>query len=261
MSADVRADALNSALKRQSFTFREARGLHQAGRLTTRGLETIVEASFLTTYASFESFLEELFYDCLLGTSGLPDSSALVDLADRDKAQAILTLNRPFVKWLPWNEGVARLAPLLLHEGGPFDRMARSTIEKSMLDEARLLRNAVAHDSGSAKAAVTARLATLPPRRKSVAWYLMSTPSAGMTRFEGHVVNIGAVARCLTASDVASAHRVLIDERPYLSGESAPRGTYRCERANHHHRVTRKNESLPACSACRAPKSKWQRQW
>ncbi|MFL2001571.1 hypothetical protein [Microbacterium sp. A1-JK] len=262
MPAERIAKSLSTELQRQSYTFKEARLLHRNGKLTSRGLHTVVEATFLSSYASFEAFVEDLFYDCVLGTSGLPDSVPIADLQNRELAESILTLNRPFVKWLPWDVGVGSLASILLQESGPFARMARSVTEKGQLDEARLLRNAIAHNSGAAKMAVRDRISQLPARRRTVGWYLLASPMAGVTRYETHLANLEAISKCVTALSVVDGHKVLVDERPYASGQAAPRGSYLCERSNHPHRIIRSHQILPICGLCHnAQKSRWSPAW
>lgn len=260
MNAEAAYEILRRDLAAQTHSFNEARRLFDRGGLTRRIRRVVVEASFLGAYSSFEAFIEELLYSVLLGNSGLPDAVELVQFRDRQTAERVLTMNVQFLRLLPWKEGIARTSDRLMDGRGPFGRMDRSVTEVKLLEEARRLRNAVAHRSESAKANAGDLLRDMPPRRRTVADFL-SVTSSGRSVFELHMDNFRAVGACLTAPTVAAGHGLLLDERPYTDREVVPRGTYKCEIGSHKRVVRRVSEELGTCSECGRGRSLWLRVW
>jgi hypothetical protein len=253
-------ESLERSLKSHRHAYAEASRLRAAGSVTQRTHRTIIEATFLASYSAFESFVEELYFQSLLGTSGLPDAVAKAAFADRATAEQILLGDRDFLKWLPWRSGVETLAARTLVRAGPFARLARADYERQVLEESRVLRNGVAHESGAAKARLNALVGHLPPRQRNVASYLTSTRQK-VTRFDTHLDNFTAIGRALTAQDLSSAHAFLLPERPYKVDEVGEKGVYLCVRQSHVHRVSTVKQKLPACHACGSGTTQWRRKW
>lgn len=260
MNAAEANEKLHRELKVHAHTFNEAQRLFDRQIVTRRTRRVVVEASFLGAYSTFEAFLEEMLYSVLMGESGLSDGVSTASFRDRKAAEQVLTMNTPFLRYLPWKEGVAKTAAKLMVDRGPFGRMDRSVSEVKLLEDARKLRNAVAHRSESAASGARELLNKMPAGRRTVADYLCGTV-AGRSSFELHIQNFRAVAACISAQDVASGHRLLLDERPYRPQDDAPRGNYRCELGSHQRVVSRAFEALGNCAKCRGGKTLWHRIW
>lgn len=260
MTAEQSRRLLEANVKRQRHAFGEAQRLRSANLITQRAFRTIVEASFLASYSAFESFVEDLFFRALLGTSGIVGVSPRVTFLSRDDAERLIVGDRDFIKWLPLKSGVEALSARVLRDGVPFERLARADSERSKLEEARKLRNGVAHESGKARKDLESIVAKMPPGHRTVAGYLNSTVQRAK-RFEVHMDNFEAVGRCLTATDARMAHSYLLPERPYEVGDIAPRGRYECLRMGHTFVVRPTREKLAECAVCSTPKTKWRRQW
>jgi len=260
VSAEKSFRSLQSNIRRQRYAFSEAERLRANAQLTQRGFRTIVEASFIASYAAFESFVEDLFFRALLGVSGIDDVQPRVTFKNRQDAERVLTGGRDYITWLPWKQNVQALSSRVLEDGLPFDRLSRADAEKGQLEEARRLRNGVAHDSGKAHQEVLKVIGTMPPKQRNVAAYL-ATSVQSVKRFDRHMDNFEVIARCLTASDSQTAHSYLLPERPYGEGDLAPRGRYECVRMGHVLKVTRVQDQLQKCKLCGSSQTQWRRMW
>lgn len=260
---DVRS-TLDRRLTRLDHTVAEAAQLRRRGVLTRRSANVVLESSFSSAYAAFESFLEDLFFSVVTGHSDIQGAAGVVTFSNRALAERVLVASGDYLKWLPWSDGAKKVASRYLVDGVPFDRLSRAQEERSALEEARLLRNAVAHTSGRAIKDVRTLIEQMPPRERTVAGYLASTDQ-GVTQYAAHMSNFRAVSSALVESTEAQAAGHLLPPAPYGKGDAAPAGTYVCATCRFRHRSRRKSSVLPECSQCRARSGrqviKWQRVW
>jgi hypothetical protein len=255
---------LEARLQRLRETQNEAERLHRRAQLTQRSLHAIVESTFASSYAAFEQFLEDLFFAALLGDTPNPSVAGRVGFASREDAESIVPEPGKFMRWLPWAEGIRTHSQRFLVEAAPFSRLDRHTQEHELLEEARRLRNAVAHASANATEKVKPFVDSMPPRKRTVANYLLSS-SQGASRHAVLTDNFRSIARCLLAADDRSAQQFVSPERPYSTNEQVPVGTFRCVTCNSKWSSTKRIRKAPVCPSCQvtrnAQKSNWVRSW
>jgi len=265
--ADLAAAAANNLerrLKTLRFTLAEAARLRRRGLLTQRSLDTISTSTFNDSYAAFELFLEDVFFSSLLGQTSVFGAAGLATFASRAQAEQILIEPGRFLRWLPWDIGVKVSAERMLVDGLPFSRLERHDAEKELLEEARVLRNAIAHAGVSATSKASKYTRAMPAGRRHIAGYLQQQIQ-GQTRQEILVDNFRSIGRSLIEPTAVAAQAYLSPERPYESGSQPGLGTFRCTRCQNRQVVRAKAGKLPFCLACRASgirqKSQWRRVW
>ena len=135
-------------------------------RITKKRLEAIAELVFLRGVLAWEIFLEESFVLYLLGRTPprgrtpkrftFPPSKELAE-------EWVIPEGRPYAAWDA--VAVSTRAERFFRNGRPFTAALRGS--QSVLDEMRIIRNAIAHKSKSARLKfenlVRTRLGTLPP--------------------------------------------------------------------------------------------------
>lgn len=255
------ASRLESRISRTKHTLTEASTLRARGQLTQRSLDAIAESSFASSYAAFEQFIEDIFFASLLGDTAVQGAVGIVKFADRAQAELIIIDRGKYLTWLPWDRGIQINAARYLVDGLPFSRIERHDDERALLEESRLLRNAIAHASSSAMKSVHRFTSSMPVRRRTVAGYLQAS-SQGATRADVLMNNFRAVASALTRPTTVEAKKFLSPERPYSTGDTPGQGLFLCLRCRMRHVVRGTRSALPGCSQCNGNrKAAWQRQW
>jgi hypothetical protein len=127
--------------------------------------ESMIEIAFLHAYLAWEVFLEESFVLYLLGKRA-PRGAAPQRFTfppGRREAKEWVREGRTFAKWDAGS--VCNRAQRFFRSGGPFTAVLRG--DQHGLDEARTIRNAVAHESDEArekfKTLVRDKLGIVPP--------------------------------------------------------------------------------------------------
>lgn len=229
--------------------------------MTVGSLDALFESALLSLYTAFETFLEDLFFSVLLGQSGVPGTAGLVTFSDRQQADMVLRGGRrDYLTWLPWADGVRGLAERLLMDGHPFNRLDRHDDELDVLEEMRLLRNAIAHEGSSAQNKITHLTGPMRARRRHPAGVLQDVQQ-GTLRLSVYSDEVRKIAAALTMTDDVSARNSLSPEKPYSAGAKPGLGTYECTRCRSHHVMRRKSDPLPNCQTCRRAHTKGFRGW
>ncbi|WP_143055106.1 zinc ribbon domain-containing protein [Nocardioides luteus] len=256
---DCRKSLDNRAVRLERLV-KEGEALHAKGQLTLRNLDALRESALLDLYTSFELFLEDLFFAVLLGSSGISDSGGVVNFSDREQAEEILTGGNQYLIWLPFDKngkGVLPLAKRLLKDGRPFTRIERHKDELDTLEELRIVRNAIAHRSSSARAALEPFVTHLRQRRRTAAG-LLEQVRQGQSQYESYSATVRQIGVALASAEDALARKFLSPERPYAPKANAPTGRYRCTRCAKRHQIRAKTAALPACPVCRKGRAKGQ---
>lgn len=128
----------------------------------------MIELSFLRAFLAWEGFLEESCVLYMLGQRPLR-GRALVRYVlppNRRMAQALAADGRDYARWDGPTE-VASRAERFFRDGRPYASVLRGV--QHTLNDAKTVRNAVAHDSENARqkfeGLVRRELASVPPRR------------------------------------------------------------------------------------------------
>lgn len=222
-------------------------------------VDAIYEAAYLNLYSSFESFVEDLFYSVLLGESGIPHASPIVQFRNRAEAFEVLRGGREFVTWLPWDNNVRNLASTTLLNAEPFSRIDHHKSELSELDRIRIIRNSIAHDSGASKYKAK-KWTNLPsPRRRHAAGYLQ-TVSSGKTNFELDVDFLVNLSGVLIEPDRLKAKARLAQLDAFRPGQQPGPGKFKCLECGVETKVGSFDTKLKVCPTRRRhnKKSYWE---
>lgn len=111
-------------------------------------IDLLYESTFLAAVAEFEATLEEMLVEAVCGPRPRQSGRyALLKPKSRLAFRTIMLHNRAFNEMLPYARTLD-LAALYLNERGPF--AALSPTDRQTIHESVLIRNAIAHRSGSA---------------------------------------------------------------------------------------------------------------
>lgn len=213
-------------------------------------LDHLFESTFLSAVTEFEAFLETLFYDCVLDTSAIQDVHPRATFESRTHAEATVTrlARQPFVSWNRYDE-VQDRAELLLLGARPFSRLDHRPVELTLLREARLIRNAIAHRSGEARDAFLTKvsLPPLPPTRRHPAGFLQALNGAVSTHAR-FCAGLRSIAKALSAATASAARTFLQSEAEHAAGSKPGLGSYRCVQCGLRLRLYSPSRPLPLCT-------------
>ncbi len=194
--------------------------------LSSSSRDSVVELVHLRAISLMEAFVEDLFFELVLGSAGVPSVAPVLAFPTADAARSILVAPGRFPTWLDFDETRVRADPLM--SANPYSRLRYRTVEKKLLDESTIVRNAIAHDSGTAKV----KFDTLAKERAYVtrrpADYLLSQrggQAEGTLALRGMVL----IANALTADSDADAQAFLNPTRSFTSTERPDAGRFECE--------------------------------
>lgn len=210
-------------------------------------VDAIHEAAYLNLYSSFESFVEDLFYSVLLGGSGIPSAVPIVHFRNRAEAFEVLRGGRDFVTWLPWESNIRNLADTTLLNAEPFSRIDHHRYDLHELDRIRIIRNSIAHDSGSSKEKAKKWTALPGARRRHAAGYLQ-TASSGRTNFDSDVNFLINLSGVLIEPDRMKAKSRLSPLDGFKPGQRPGPGKYRCVECGAETKVGSFGTKLKVCS-------------
>ncbi len=155
------------------------------GRLIKREAERAYAGAFLEFYANVERAIESLFLGLLRGRLKSSDSSVrpLIKVNSDAVARAILSSDRPFVDWLPYDNYTLSRARAFFSGGKPFSMLGSS--DKSAFKDAAVVRNALAHQSSAAMGRFRKRLVesrNIPRDQRRPGPYLRGMHTIGQSR-------------------------------------------------------------------------------
>lgn len=178
-------DSLHSHAQSLDRFLQRMEGLSQERRLPQRDVTLAYGGAFLSFYVRLEGSIEELFMGILMRRVTVSSSRVrpLVEISSEVVARDVVRAGRPHVAWLPYDHTKAR-AHAFLSGGRPFASLSATDIQA--LENARIIRNAVAH-AGSSAADQFKRQFTagkpLPPAQLTPPGYLRGIHAPGQTRF------------------------------------------------------------------------------
>jgi len=157
-----------------------------SGSMTRREAERVYEGLFMRAITTLEAFLEELFFQVVLGESGHSKSRAFPRA--KFKSRAVLSefvlAGRDYVDWLPYRAMEDRAA-VYLRKGRPFTELSGG--QKSQIKQWHVTRNAIAHPGRYAREQFRRKVIlgmTLLPHEKTPAGFLRSKLQPNLRRFE-----------------------------------------------------------------------------
>ena len=148
---------------------------------TRAEIEKTYAGNLLLFYAFLERSLERLFVGLLCNgfISGHSNIRPLVQVKSYKVAHSIIRGSRPYADWLPYQHTQER-AKAFFSSGKPF-----TTLEPNQFEDLRIIRNAIAHQSSSAKNRFETRIIgdrPLPPEQRRPAGYLRGNHTIGQSR-------------------------------------------------------------------------------
>ena len=252
------AAQLYAALERRVNGLRQVRQSGEraltAAVLRDRELNHLYESTFLNLVASFDAFQEELFYSSILGHSKIVTVRSIVPFRSRAEATRFVEASErgPFLTWSRVGDSIER-AKRFLVGGRPFSRFERRDRDANIHKTAVVVRNAIAHRSGSA----WEKFLRLPMpghhgASRRPATFLRQVVGA-RTQHENLCDEILRLAKVLSASTDAQARKYLLAERTYRSGETVNGGSFRCVGCGTLAPIVVGRHDLPRCGTCGVP--------
>lgn len=243
----------------------EASRLHGRGQMTLGSADSIYESALLNLVTAFEVFLEELFYSVLLNASQMPDAGGAVTFRDRVHAEEVLLGGRQYLDWMPFDLHTIPRGKRLLIES-PFSRLERHPDERAFLRELIVVRNAIAHESGTARTKFQSLTTGLRPRRRTPAGLLQDVRQ-GSSVLSDYSTQLRVIVKALAAPTARDSKRLLSPENPYEQGAAAGKGRFQCVTCGAVTVMSANRSTLPACAVCtpiavsRIRKTRWRRQY
>jgi hypothetical protein len=144
--------------------------------INTKRRDSLTELAFFRVFSAWEAFLEESFILYMLGQKA-PKGRKIHRYGfppNEDAAYEWVNEGRPYAKWTP--DDIKPRAKRLFRDGKPFSQAI--TNHHNLLFQVKTVRNAIAHDSASARdkfeEMVRNELRTLPPNT-TVGSFLLTT--------------------------------------------------------------------------------------
>lgn len=233
-ASDVTASFLSRTVRLKS-TLQDAGNAFQSRHLHVDSYHSVVELGHLQLVALFETFLEGLFYECMLGRSGIADVNEKISLDVPSDVDLIVysegRKKQKYLSWLPYDETLDR-ANAYLERGQPFSRLKYRTAELTTLKEALTVRNAVAHTSGHAGELFKQLAEEKRYTSRRPADYLVSTRS-GTDEASLFISYFEIIAQALAETSETTANAKLTPERPFRHTDKPPSGQYECVECRH----------------------------
>lgn len=252
MSATDLTDRFRAEVADLRSTAEDAATAFNGAHLTLASYQSVVELVHLQLIGRFEAFVEDLFFACALGESGLPDGAPVVALGSREHVELMVYSDgrrrEKYLTWLPFTDTIAR-AESYLQGGEPFVRLKYRPTELSQLAAATTVRNAIAHNSphSAAELSKLAQSRSYPCARP--ADYLLSL-RGGASEGQLFLAQLQLIADAITATDAATADSMLDPERTFSAdARSSPPGDYECTICGGR-RTGHTGGKLGACETC-----------
>jgi hypothetical protein len=174
-------------MRAQELFLRRIVAAHRAGHILTIDVERAFASACIYCAIACERALEKLFLGLLVGTlkSSLRTVKPLITINSHRVAAAIIRGERRYVDWLPYENQTLKRAEAFFSSGRPFSSL--SAPGKTALEDLRVIRNALAHESPSALRTFENRLTrgkNLPPNQTRPAGYLRGNHHGTLTRLD-----------------------------------------------------------------------------
>lgn len=174
--------------------------------ISVKRRDSLVELAFLRAFLAWETFLEQSFILYLSGQSpprGRSPRRYAFPPNQRVAMDWLIPEGREYAQWtVPMH--VSGRAERFFQAGRPFTPVLRQN--QNALDEARLIRNAIAHESAAARARfetiVRTKLGTLPPKFTVGGFLGMIMPASAppVSFLEFYLIRIEFVAEQIVPS-------------------------------------------------------------
>lgn len=183
------AETVAQSLRRQAMALNRyltrIEALHSAKAIPKADLKYAYAGAFVTFYTATESSVEDLFLGLLMGRISPPRASIrpLVSIDSEVVARKVLRGERAFVDWLPYDRTTRKRAKAFFSRGRPFSSLGKA--HRKSLERAAIIRNAIAHRSGSSQRLFITEFVEgkpLPPAERRPTGYLRGFHAPGQRR-------------------------------------------------------------------------------
>ena len=186
-AASAIASDLTSRVRGQELFLRRIAAAHTAGHISGVDVDRAFAGAFMYCAIACERALEKLFIGLLVGelTSSVRAVKPLITVRSHQVATRIIRAERRYVDWLPYDNQTLKRAEAFFASGKPFSLL--SSTGRDALEDMRVIRNALAHDSSSALRTFERRLTvgkSLPPSQTRPAPYLRGAHHGSLTRMD-----------------------------------------------------------------------------
>ncbi|MGE3796012.1 MAG: hypothetical protein AB7I38_19095 [Dehalococcoidia bacterium] len=235
-------------------TLYDAEAAFKGKHLRLGSYHSVVELAHLQAVSLFEAFIEDLFFECMLGTSGLRDVQSHLPLATRaDVELAIFAEGRrrqKYLSWLPYDDTLERAGAYLVG-AQPFARLQYRLTEIHAIRDAVIIRNAVAHSSGHALSQLLELARSRSYQISRPADFLLSTRGGPSEALIG-LSMLELIAMGLADPSEAAADARLNPEREFDPRGKVPAGNFKCASCGHLKRAAY-GDRLGNCASCSQP--------
>lgn len=177
--------------------------LHAADVVVSRDVDSVYEGLYVRSLTVFEAFIEDLFFDIMLGRVAYPARRGVapkVRVGTAGGLYAVLKPGRSHLDWLPYHHTQDR-ARVFLRQGRPFCELDAQTVET--MRRWTVVRNRIAHDSREAEASFKKHILNeypLPARRRNPVGFLRQVVQVApdTSRFEVVLGEMAMIARDLS---------------------------------------------------------------
>lgn len=212
--------------------------------LSIAELELATEAALLSLHTSFETFIRELYLECVAGSAGIAGVRSRLRASTSGDAQELITGERQFVEWLPVAKTMDR-ALVHLRGGQPFVRVWGRDQVLRHLDLMHDVRNRVAHSGEQALRTYEKRVSRGDAAFDRPARWLLHA-AAAKTNIELIADATIAASTDLSSNDRTPSH---LGPASVNDGQRAAPGTYRC-RSCRRIQYVREWIQIEPCSHC-----------
>lgn len=251
MAAIVLRETFHQEANELQTVLRDAGSVRARSPLAASTRDSVVELVHLRIMALFETFVEDLFYDCLAGSSGLPEVVPKVSAQDPELLRDIVSSDGKFIALSRFSDLSKRSSMLMV--ASPFSRLDYRVQDRSALNEWIIVRNAVAHSSGPARQ----KFSELADRKR----YPATRPADYLSSLLGNeregevaIARLRALSTALTSPSEVDADPHLLPQRDFSEKESPRSGMYLCKTCGQSKALS-DGEKLGPCAQCGIPEA------
>lgn len=223
----------------------------RAATITNSTLHCVIELCALRAYSILEEFLQQLFYDAMLGDQQQVGAQPRFTVRNEPELELLLfntgSRREKYLDWLPYSASESR-AEAYLEDGVPFSRLKYRQVELRAISELATVRNAIAHPSDYA----AKKFQELVNHKHYVAnvpaEYLLNVRSGDIEMLHT-LARLNTIVEGLTAGSDQMANSVLEPENSFEPNKNAPKGEYACTRCDARQVLTTQSMLQP-CSNC-----------
>jgi hypothetical protein len=197
--ATVLADNFISHLNYIELTRSRMEDLYSKNIIVRRDIEHIYSGMYLEAFGSFESFIERLFVNLMLGRYRTVSQRTIprFKINSEMMASEIIMQHKKYVNWIPYDATEER-AKIFFRNNNVFSSLIDS--DKDTIKKAFYIRNAIAHKSKQASEKFIKHVIgniPLTPRDSTPSGFLRTVwqISPSQTRYEFYMVELANIAR------------------------------------------------------------------